>query len=467
MKAIFPVFFLWRLPWALCLLAPLASPEAEPLPLDQPQLAGHSAAPSWESSDWSPPAKEEQLPKKMRSAMPEVPRITVGHTNADLLGTDQRALQAAVDYIAALGGGIVEIGPGEYLMRDSLHLRPHVEVRGTPSQTVLRKAEGVESPLAIDGDFGEEQITVADPKGFDVGCGVAIWSKRVNGFHITVARIMGRNGSTLALDRPLNADCTVSDGARAATVFPVVSGYDLEGVRIEHLIVEGNRAHNSALDGCRGAGIFLYRGFGTVMEHCTVRNFNGDGISFQQSNDVIVNECVSENNAALGLHPGSGSQRATVRQCVARNNGTDGLFLCWRVRHGRFEDNVLEGNGRFGISIGHKDTDNLLRGNQVRNNAGDGVCFREESLALAGHRNRLEHNLIENNGLSQDVAGIRIRGETRDVVLKENRIRDTRPAASRRQNTGILLEEKAGPAVLEDNSIEARMPIQDRRQSHP
>ena len=35
---------------------------------------------------------------KMRSAMPEVARLTVGHTNANLLGKDNRALQAAVDY---------------------------------------------------------------------------------------------------------------------------------------------------------------------------------------------------------------------------------------------------------------------------------------------------------------------------------------------------------------------------------
>ena len=445
--------------WALIPLASLAAappPEARSLP-------GRDAGAPPEGPDWSPPAREQQLPRKMRSAMPEVARLTVGHTNAALLGTDHRALQAAVDYVAALGGGIVEIGPGEYLMRDSLHLRPQVTVRGTPGQTILRKADGVESPLANDGDFGEEQITVANPKGFEVGCGVAIWSKRVGGFHITVARITGRNGATLALDRPLNSDCTVSDGAKAATIFPVVSGYELEGVRIEHLIIEGNRAHNPVLDGCRGGGIFLYRGFGTVIEHCTVRGYSGDGISFQQSNDVLVNECVSEDNAALGLHPGSGSQRPVLRKCVARRNGTDGLFLCWRVRHGLFEENVLEGNGRYGISIGHKDTDNLLRNNQVRSNSEDGVYFRNESLALAGHRNRLENNLIENNGQKQDVAGIRVRGETRDLVLKNNRIRDTRPAEARRQTTGLLFEEKSGPALLEDNAIEAKVPVRDLR----
>jgi hypothetical protein len=362
-----------------------------------------------------------------------------------------------------MGGGVVEIGPGEYLMRDSLHLRPQVTVRGTPGKTILRKADAKESLLAIDGDYGEEQVTVTDPNGFDVGCGVAIWSKRVAGFHVTVARIIGRSGPTLALDHPLNSDCCVSDEARAATIFPVVSGYDLEGVRIEHLIIEGNREHNPQMDGCRGAGIYLYRGFGTVIDHCTARNYSGDGIGFQQSNDVIVTDCVSEHNSVLGFHPGSGSQRPTVRACVARGNGSDGLFLCWRVRHGVFEDNVLEGNGRNGISIGHKDTDNLLRNNQVRANAEDGILFRNEALGMAGHRNRLEGNLIENNGTGQDVAGIRIRGQTNDVVLKGNRIRDTRPTDSRRQKTGILLEEKVGPTILEDNAIDASTPIQDRR----
>jgi parallel beta-helix repeat protein len=165
----------------------------------------------------------------------------------------------------------------------------------------------------------------------------------------------------------------------------------------------------------------------------------------------------------LGLHPGSGSQRATIRKCMAIKNGGDGLFLCWRVRHGLFEDNVLEGNARYGISIGHKDTDNVLRNNQVRNNAEEGVYFRDESLALAGHRNRLEDNLIENNGLKQQVAGIRIRGETRDVILKNNRIRDTRPAEARKQSIGIQLDEAAGPTVLDNNTIEAKTPILDQR----
>ncbi len=301
----------------------------------------------------APKKSEEQLPRAMRSAMEEGPLIRVGIQDGDLRGSDHRALQAAVDFMGLLGGGTVEVGEGVYRMRDSLHLRSNVTVRGQGIKTVLLKEPCAASPLALDGDYGEEQVTVVNAEGFAVGDGVAIWDKDAGGFHTTVARIIGKSGKTFAISRPLNADCMVHRGAQVATVFPVISGYNIEGAVVESLTIEGSREQNVHLNGCRGAGIFLYRGFGTVIRNCIVRNFNGDGISFQQSNDVRLESCISENNASLGLHPGSGSQRPAVRNCTARGNGRDGLFLCWRVRHGLFENNQLIANGQFGISIGH------------------------------------------------------------------------------------------------------------------
>jgi parallel beta-helix repeat protein len=413
--------------------------------------------------DFSPKPAEQQLPLAMHSKMENLPRVSVGRENADIIGGDNRALQAAVEYVAALGGGTVEIGPGEYVMHDSLHLRSNVTVRGTKGKTILRKADSALSPLALDGDFGEQQITVEDPEGFEVGCGVAVWDKNAGGFHTTVARITGRSGNTFSIDKPLMSDCMLYSEAKAATVFPVVSGYNIVGARVEGLTIDGNKDGNAYLNGCRGASIFLYRAFGTVIEDCTVRNYNGDGISFQQSNDVTVARCTSQGNAQLGIHPGSGSQRPAVRNCVARGNGTDGLYLCWRVRHGVFEDNVLENNGRFGISIGHKDSDNLLRRNQVRSNDSNGVCFRNESLGMAAHRNRLVDNVIENNGKEAGTAGIRVRGQTNGLVFEGNTIRDTRGMQQRTQTIGVLIEELVGELALEDNHVEAEKRVEDRR----
>jgi len=380
--------------------------------------------------DFSPKRDEQQLPKIMHSAMKELPKITVGNKNADIVGSDNRVLQAAVDYIAGLGGGVVEIGEGRFLMYDSLHLRSKVTVRGKKGKTVLRKADGVVSALSLDGDFGEQQVTVENPTGFAVGYGVAIWDDRAGGFHTTVTRITGSNGNTFSIDNPLMADCMVNNKAKAATVFPVVSAYNVEAARIENLVIDGNKKSNVHLNGCRGAEIFLYRALGTVIK-------------------------------------GYGSKRPLVRKCIARRNGTDGLFLCWQVRHGLFEDNFLEGNGRFGISIGHKDSDNLLRSNIVRSNHQDGVFFRNESLGMAAHRNRIEENIIENNGAGGEAAGIRIRGQTNDLVFKNNIIRDTRPKGSQTQTVGLRIEERVGKVILEGNKIEAETRIDDKRASKP
>jgi len=280
-----------------------------------------------------------------------------------------------------------------------------------------------------------------------------------------VALITGRRGNTFSIDAPLMADCMVADHATAATVFPVVSGSKIQGARAQDLVIEGNKAANPPLNGCRGGGIYLNLAFGTVIQGCIVRAYHGDGISFQQSNDVSVIDCTSEDNTDLGFHPGSGSQRPVVRNNLARRNGTDGLFLCWRVRHGVFENNRLESNGRFGISIGHKDSDNLLRENHVIRNGSNGVFFRDEPTGMSPHRNRLEKNVIEDNGKEAGTAGIRIRGVPSGLVFDDNVIRDTRSGPQQTQSIGILVEGRVGSVHLGSNQIEAGTAIDDRRRS--
>ena len=424
-----------------------------------------AAVPAQQSRpSFAPAPDDRQVPRAMHVAMPDRPVIRVAPQGADINGSDNRALQAAVDYVAALGGGTVEVGEGVYLMRDSLHLRSHVTVRGAGEKTVLLKAPSVTSPLALDGDFGEEQITVRNPEGFQVGASVAVWDASAGGFYTTVARITGRKGNTFAISRPLNADCVVSNKAQAATVFPVVSGYNIEGARVEGLTIDGARDKNAPLNGCRGAGIFLYRGFGTVIENCRVHHYNGDGISFQQSNDVQVIRSTSENNAGLGIHPGSGSQRAVVRECIARANGGDGLYLCWRVKDGVFEANQLLDNDRFGISIGHKDSDNILRSNLVRGNGRHGIYFRNETEGMEGNRNVLEDNRIENNGRTQQAAGIMIDGFTTGTVIRGNTIADTRDSAARTQGVAIRIGKKAGTVTVEKNRVTGAAEVEDLRQ---
>lgn len=91
------------------------------------------------------------------------------------------------------------------------------------------------------------------------------------------------------------------------------------------------------------------------------------------------------------------------------------------------------------------------------------MFFRNESLGMAAHRNRLEENVIMNNGTEAETAGIRIRGETNDLVFRNNTIRDTRDDGEKTQTVGILIEETVGKVTLDGNTIEAKQDIDDRR----
>ncbi len=384
-------------------------------------------------------------------------RITVGQRDADLVGTDSRALQAAVDYVAALGGGEVEIGPGEYRMRDSLHLRSRVTVRGAGERTVLKKDREFRSALAADADFGEEAMTVQDPSGFAVGQGVYVASRTQRNFHGVCATILNGRSNYFTLSRSMNADIMQGDGGFAATAFPVVSGYHLEDARIEGLTIDGNRSENpTKVDGCRTAGIFLYRGDHCVITKCLVRDYNGDGISFQQSNDVEVDHCVVERCGGFGLHPGSGSQRPSVKDCRAVGNDDDGFFFCWRVRGGVAEGNWLENNGGYGMSIGHKDSDNFIRRNTVMGNKRGGVYWRAESEPMAAHRVTFEENTVRDN----DGFGLFVDGKTQDTVIRGNTIEDT---GSGRQKTAVRIGKNAGQVLLENNRVRASRDVVDDR----
>lgn len=380
--------------------------------------------------------------------------ITVGYTDADILGHDNRALQAAVDYVAGLGGGTVHIGPGIYLMEDALHLRSHVSVIGEGDRTVLRKCTGFTSPLAADGDYGDTQIVVSDPSGFRLGMGVTVADERAGGFHLTVATIIAVEGDALTLNGRHQADYLMTRNAFATNTFPIVSGRYVERVRVEGLTIEGNKGENQVLNGCRGAGIYFHRAQDVEIVACTVRDFNGDGISFQQSADVRVLECLCQGNTRLGLHPGSGSQRPVIRQCRSIENGQIGLYFCWRVRHGVAADNELLRNGSFGLSIGHKDTDNLIEGNLIAENGVAGIYFRPELEPQGAHRNRVLANRILDNGNAEEGYGIKIEGVTCDVVIRDNVIGDSRPPGEKRQRYGVYLGAGTRNIVLEGNRFQ-------------
>jgi parallel beta-helix repeat protein len=408
-----------------------------------------------------PPFRAAETPR-----FPAGAEFHVGIDKGDIRGADHRALQAAVDYVAGLGGGTVYIGPGRFQMRNALTLRDYVRVVGVPGKTILAACDGYSVRLAADGDCNQREITVTDPSSFRVGDGLAVVDSRsAGGFDVTTATITAKPGArTFRLSRPLRADYLVARQATVRLVFPIVGGWQVKNAAVEGLTLDGNRKKAQSLDGCRGGGIYLFECADVAIRNCTVRDYNGDGISFQVSRRVTVEGCQVKNNAGHGLHPGSGSQQPIVRRNRSTGNGQDGMFVCWRVQHGRFEDNMLQGNKRGGISIGHKDSDNLFRGNRITDNAAAGITFRQESEAMGAHRNRFEKNIILDNGGPGSRIAIFIQGEHHDLVFRGNSIGNSKAHSSVR--VGIRTSESAKGLKADANdfrNVSTKIEVEKKR----
>ena len=377
--------------------------------------------------------------------------ITVGPQAADIVGSDNAAIQTAVDRIASQGGGVVEILPGTYEMHDSLHLHSGVHVRGAGAKTVLRKAAMVESKLSADLGYGHYDVSLAKPDRFRVGMGVYIRDDNAGGFYTTVATLTWRRGDRFGISRFLNHDYSRARNGIVQSLYPVVSGYHLENASIENVAIDGNREQNELLNGCRGSGVFLLQATKVTVRGVEVRNYNGDGISFQQTQDVVIDDCRCEDNAGHGLHPGSGSVRPVMRNCRCVGNGNDGIFYCLRVTYSLTEGCTLEKNGGMGISVGGRDTDHLIRNNTIRLNGRHGLYFRKGDGAMAGHRCRFEANTLEHNCQKEGRGEIFIDGATQDVHLLGNTIRargDVDDPAS------IVVGPEASRIVVHRNRVE-------------
>ncbi len=314
---------------------------------------------------------------------------------------------------------------------------------------MLRKGDGVSSGFAVDADYGQSKVTVTDPSGFRVGMGVVVQDDGGGGWIDTVATIPLVQGNVLLLDRGFLSDYDGDKGGIVFNAFPPVSGIDVDGVTVEGICVDGNRANNLRINGCIAGGIYLHRARKCRVKDCLVRDWNGDGISFQITQDITVEGCEITEITGLGFHPGTGSARPIIRNCRSHHNDEDGFFLCWRAQEGIFENNEFCNNGRFGVSIGHKDTDNVFVGNVVRGNKSHGIYFRGEKPTNAGSRNVFRENIVEDNGGH----GVHIEGHTADLLFENNVIRETRSGAARTQQIGIW----AGPDTARVRALKNRI----------
>ena len=376
--------------------------------------------------------------------------ITVGRSDADLIGEDDRVIQAAVDYVARRGGGTVNIKPGTYTLRNAIQLASGIRIVGSGPETIITKHASNTVRLTEDSDWYDQEITLADSSGFDVGDGVVLRAKNPhNGGQEVIKRtLVARHGNRFRLNEGLRKNLWLSGTPTCSSTFPLLTSEYTQNVEIADLTLDGNRANNELLDGNYGGCIFLQDCRRYQIRNVTAKNYHGDGISFQICHDVKVQDCRCFDNANLGLHPGSGSQRPVIlRNELARNN--IGLFWCWGVKYGLAEGNRINDNRQFGVSIGHNDTNNVMRDNDIRNSGQVGILFRDDDRGkdFWANRNTIENNRIVNSG-GRNGAAIDIYGKTKDVRIIGNELTETRSPEAR---VGVRIRSLVGPVELQAN----------------
>ena len=287
-------------PPALALLLAIGIPAGERPPVKEPRATSGDTA---VEPDWT---------QKLT--------ITVGQKDADLVGSSDKVIQAGVDYVARLGGGTVKILPGTYRLRNSIFMQSKVRLLGSGTETILLKEPSVTSKLAADSDWYDQEITLEYADGFQVGDGVTLRARSDSKQYDDYVKrtLVARTGKRFKLDRPLRENFWQRGNAVVMSIFPLVTGEYVADVTIENLILDGNRDKNENLNGNYGGCIFFQDCSRLTFRGVTARNYNGDGISWQICHDVLVEKCTAENNAQLGLHPGSGSQRPSSATTPSR-----------------------------------------------------------------------------------------------------------------------------------------------------
>jgi hypothetical protein len=373
--------------------------------------------------------------------------------DADLAGRDDKVIQAALGHVARLGGGTVRLLPGTYTLRHPVVLPSRVRLVGSGADTIITKIPSRTVDLADDSDWYDREITLKDANGFKVGDGVVLRATNSDrGGALVIKRtLVARSGNRFKLDSGLRENLWLSGKPTCSAMFPLLTSEQTADVVVENLTLDGDRANNERLDGNYAGCVFLQDCNRFTFRGVTARHYHGDGISFQVCHDVVVEDCHCHDNADLGVHPGSGSQRPLIRGNRLERNSI-GLFWCWGVRYGLAEKNRIEGNRDYGVSIGHHDTDNVIRDNDILGSGKVGILFRDESRGkdFWPNRNRVESNRVTDSG-GEDGVAIDVRGKTHDLRITGNVLRETRGPSRR---TGLRIAAEARSIVVADNRVE-------------
>lgn len=335
------------------------------------------------------------------------------------------AIQDAIDALGPPGGRVI-LPEGEIVLDRGLELRSHVTLEGQGQTTRLRKAPGRIYPLTGYHNYGMRDVPLEVTDGLVPGMTVAIRDEEHGGFYETFARITWVEEGWVGLDRGLHSDYRANLHPVLVTSYPLIFAIGVEDVAVRNLSLDGDRDRQPAgIGACRGAALYALRTRGLTVTDVEERGFQGEGLGFQMCSDVHITDCRFTENTGNGYHPGAGSTGVRFERCVASDNGAAGFFFCVRANHVTVRDSAFEGNRVCGISVGTRDSYNLIERCTLASNEGPGLLFRETEEPVAMHDCRVIACKIAENARSSGHGQVDVLGDAHDLELVRNEIRGT------------------------------------------
>ena len=373
--------------------------------------------------------------------------ITVGGISSDIQGYTNEAIQIAVDALPSEGGS-VKLSPGKFIIKAPVRLKSNVKLVGSGPETILRRIDGYHSKFIIDADFGELKLTVEDASGFNAGMSIQVTdAPNSSCWNVSTGVITDIIDNVIYIDTHLIRDYDCEKNGMVTNAGSCISVLNAQNVLISDLQIDGNKEKNDLLDGCNGGGIAILKSKYVTVDKVLVKDFNGEGITWQITENVTVRNCEISGCTNMGLHPGTGSPNSMIEGNNSHNNKV-GMFICWRVHHSIVKNNQFHNNRDYGLSTGHKDTDVLFKNNHIYENGSDGVYFRNEDQKNSPHRNSFINNVVENNGTRNGGYGFNFNGNSTDVLIDDNIIRDNKNGT---QKAAIFIS-KNSPSPREINN---------------
>lgn len=366
---------------------------------------------------------------------------------------DTSAVQAAINYLSANGGGTVWVPPGTYKC-STINLASNIIFKGSGNATVFVKTQGTlfngsgsfgsEIAFAADKTVGDTQITTVSNHGLLVGDLVLLKSQRDSlgddatdqwrlGYATPDAQgcYFGEFGRVISVDS--NVGFTLTSGLIFPSYYKDNTRETVVNARTSATILKFNPIHDVyirdlKITGTPSTGIFFEAGHKCFVENVSF-DVSGDGsfITFQESY-----MCKGYNNSAYydaSVAPSSHFSRNTYKSISSylcgfehcfSENGTQSFDITYIsgsvpsshcfVKNcetkGAINNAMTSHGGTFGI---------LVEGNMFSDNVSNGISIRTRNSIISG--NRLTGTTpISNYGIAL------YEGWSRDCVITNNSV---------------------------------------------